>query len=857
MRPKPGPDRTNPNDRTTPKRISDGFGVYNPDKPNNKWKSEKEYKAKTDDRYGFTDENWKDAFDQAAKKNVPVVVHFGGQKTNDAEKLVDGPGKRSMENNKNAVHIYVDKQRLLEGEDKNSDLANFVKQKVHTGGKLDLAYTGIFALKPGDGGKPELGKMVANTWGGRSEIDSIIKDQLQYAQNRMDQHKGKFNVDDSNPDKKPDEKPEEKEKPTDKVDEKPDNKIEKPKPAEVKVLEDVFNQRNEIYENINKAGRSFTGPKDNRSAIEKALRFETGKGELPKLTVAERESHLNKAVEAADKVDPKQVDQARKILEEQIKLRAEKGKDLKGESKQNNQKEMEMLKRQAETLKLLDNVDAKTRMERGLFQLDESNYDKGTKDIKEAFKRDPELAKNQAYVDRIARSPYLIDQLKKDFPDLPIEAARERLKTEDTTDGEKKPEAEIKKDDLDVMPDWKSGEKEDKKPQPENDADKTVDETPEKKPETKPEKTENLADKASKEEKQEAYNRLTQSFGQIQKLISSIGPDTPFSEAEKLYGQALTLADGKAVGSFPGLKPQDVRLMQDTFKQAIEEENGSDKPDQAKLKFLGNNLKILEDFEGASDKIKLQRGWNRINNGSDSEWFSKGIKDLGEVAKNDPKVLDQKVSTVKGDISLSRAVVQVGFDKGSTAKEIKEALPFDSIDRAVDKLPQSVYVRSPEGLQELAKTAHFKGQDIFIKVGQEKGSYKCAPCEAGNKHVFSNSEVKDTLKENTVKGEFNLLDIEGKMTADNPTISFMTDQMDLKGTPAYAIARPEKQADGSFEIKVVEQAKAKDLFDSLSAMAKFDEQLAKGSIDRSKHASMVAPHAERATKALLEFLKKN
>ncbi|MEZ4544980.1 MAG: hypothetical protein R3C24_13935 [Cyanobacteriota/Melainabacteria group bacterium] len=61
---------------------------------------------------------------------------------------------------------------------------------------------------------------MANTWGARGEISSVIKDQLQYAQRRMDENKGKFKVPDAvEPETKkedgdaPEEKPEVKDKP--------------------------------------------------------------------------------------------------------------------------------------------------------------------------------------------------------------------------------------------------------------------------------------------------------------------------------------------------------------------------------------------------------------------------------------------------------------------------------------------------------------------------------------------------------------------------------------------------------------------------------------------------------------------
>ena len=147
------------------------------------------------------EQQYQDALRQAAEQGKPVVVVFGSQSARDTQKQTGETLQANMKDG-DAVFMYVDTDTL----DPNSDLGQVARRSEEDGrglgadGKSDanLAFTGIYNVEQRADGKFGLGNSVATFQGGRSEITSIMREQMQYAKrSTLDLRK------DNNPDVQP------------------------------------------------------------------------------------------------------------------------------------------------------------------------------------------------------------------------------------------------------------------------------------------------------------------------------------------------------------------------------------------------------------------------------------------------------------------------------------------------------------------------------------------------------------------------------------------------------------------------------------------------------------------------------
>ncbi len=110
------------------------------------------------------------------------MVVFGSQSARDTEKQATETIKTNMREGE-ALYLYVDTDKL----DPNSDLGRVARRNDQGGlglgstGKSDLVFTGVYAVQQNQDGSLGLGNSVATFWGGRSEISTIMREQLQYA----------------------------------------------------------------------------------------------------------------------------------------------------------------------------------------------------------------------------------------------------------------------------------------------------------------------------------------------------------------------------------------------------------------------------------------------------------------------------------------------------------------------------------------------------------------------------------------------------------------------------------------------------------------------------------------------------
>ncbi|MBX9693081.1 MAG: hypothetical protein K2Z81_11900, partial [Cyanobacteria bacterium] len=175
-------------DRNRPGAIRDNLVIVD---GNNRgtpgWPSNAEYNASIGRSFQFTDQNLNEAMARAAREGKPLVMVFGSMNTRDTRGLLDNviPAAR---NNTDAIFVYVDRSRL----NPNSELGRFAQREL---GNTNWAYTGIFTVRPGSNGEPQLdGNPVANTWGARNDIAGIIQTQVGYARGAMDARRGQFNI---------------------------------------------------------------------------------------------------------------------------------------------------------------------------------------------------------------------------------------------------------------------------------------------------------------------------------------------------------------------------------------------------------------------------------------------------------------------------------------------------------------------------------------------------------------------------------------------------------------------------------------------------------------------------------------
>lgn len=396
-------DVNNITDQTRP-RVRDNFRIVDGGKPPN-WQTNNDFNSSVKNNFNYTQDNMKDAFAQAAREGKPLVVMFGSEVTQDTKQLIEGtmPGAK---NRKDAVYMFVDRSKL----DPNSELGRFAASNI---GNTNWAYTGIFALKPGENGRPSLDNMVANTWGARGEIPSVIADQLQYAQRRMDAQKGRFNVPQDAPIPQKDQVPPPS-KPNDGTSQPGDAKPQQ-KPGDIPFLD---NTKVKISDKLSPEQRRAKEAEDRLNPVMNQI-FDSFSQlpKMPKDSFKEREAIYQRAISAADKIDPADVKTAQEHTD--LCLRLETSQLKEGDPKNaETQNRIKALKERQAQLELMNSARGWTRMNHGLNLMHYSQFDEGVKEIQEGAKHNPELMNHPNFVEQLKKTPYNPSQLQEKFPEV-------------------------------------------------------------------------------------------------------------------------------------------------------------------------------------------------------------------------------------------------------------------------------------------------------------------------------------------------------------------------------------------------------------------------------------------------------
>lgn len=744
-------------------RISDNVQIVDHGKAANDWKDSGAYNKDVDGQFKYTDKNWQAGFNEAARTGKPVVVVFGSEKTSHTKSLIDGPTKGSRDGGNDAVYIFVDKNRV----DKSTELGQYAEKNV--GNDPDMAYTGIFALTPDQDGQPHLGKLVANTWGARGEISSVIKDQLQYAQRRMDENKGKFKVPDAvEPETKkedgdaPEEKPEVKDKP---------EQNDKPKSPELTALEHLNQQREDIFGSI-VAGRNENvgADSDYREAVERMLKFKIGEGEHVGLTKDQRQQLFDKAVETADQVDPKETAMVKQFLDRELEEEKKKG-DGADKSKVDN------LTNYRATIDHMDIADGITRFERGLFHLNEGDLEDGVKDIKDAFERHPELAKQPSYIDRMAKTIYAGDELDKAFPDLKLKERQQELEKEKGETPEKTPE--------------KEPEKEPEK-QPEKEPEKTPEKEPEKVEVKEPEVKDSDEDLASIEHLKEAQGRIKEALGKIQ------GANT-YEARLAVYDSAIAAADAVDQG--------DLSRVTALFQKSLAEEQAKSDADPNTINGIKNNIEGLGRLGAADGYLRVNKGLFEMSQGQDPAAADRGMQSIAEGARRHPELME--------NAEIAGPVVEMAKAKGVPADRLRELLPYKGVSQMMEKAAYPEVAKEPESpsdnkvektpaktrfekvdslakLNEAIEAAHESGRPLIMDFRADW----CGPCQMAEKAAWSTEPVQKAIDKNAIFAQVDL-------TNSPKELESLVSEMKVEALPANVMVSTYEKPDGSIGLKEV------------------------------------------------------
>jgi len=199
----------------------------------NKFASRESYDQSVSKLTSYDYTNAHEAVKKAAAEGQGVAFIVGSQSTKDTQKLLDQMTKMK-EQNPGMQFVYIDKDKVNE-QVKNNPNSTHAKKwqdwiQQNTNGS-DLAFTSLQSVKPGEGGKPVVDRVVSTHWGG--DIKDSLLDQSRYAKNFTGSHQGHFKLSEEPAEKKPTETEQgnaDRSKPSDRA-EKPSPSNDKDEPA--------------------------------------------------------------------------------------------------------------------------------------------------------------------------------------------------------------------------------------------------------------------------------------------------------------------------------------------------------------------------------------------------------------------------------------------------------------------------------------------------------------------------------------------------------------------------------------------------------------------------------------------------
>lgn len=356
------------NDPTRKPRVKDGFQIVDGNRTKGSaWSSDADYSNAVKKNFDYTADNFNEAKLRAVREGKPLVV-VAGSNNGDTKQLVESTIPGAKNGKQSAIYVYADVNKL----DPNSELG---KKMAAARGDTSRPYTAIFAPKADASGNPQLEDHLANTWGARSEVATIVQQQLGSAQTVMDTRKGTFQVADSKTGPQPDattDKTTDPAKATDALTEK-------------RKLEDAAEER--IAPNVKTILDSFK--------------------QLKGANFTQRESLYDAANKAAAGMDPKDL---ALVKEKTTRAMQELGKS--------EGPEFDALKSRQAVLDLMTNAPSWINMNHGMSLLHTSQLDKGVAAIREGAKSNPQAYNDPKFIENLLKTPYEVSKLKEKFPEV-------------------------------------------------------------------------------------------------------------------------------------------------------------------------------------------------------------------------------------------------------------------------------------------------------------------------------------------------------------------------------------------------------------------------------------------------------
>ena len=369
--------------------MRDGFTIIDGDRAKGVgWASDAAYNDSIKKNFDFTSGDMEAAKAKAARDGVPLVVVVGNKNSADTKQLVDGVIPGAKGGAQKAVYVYAEMSQL----DPNSELG---REVAASRGDSSHPYTAIFAPKAGPDGKPQLENHIANTWGSRAEIGSIIQQQLGHAQTTMDSRKGSFNVPDGGKPVSPDGTRGPSDGSRGPSDGSRGIKPDAPVKPEATEQEKLRQQETEAEARVAPYAKTIIDS------------FKQLKG----ATYSQREGLYSQAEAAAAKLDPKDVALVKQKTSRELESEVAKGAGA-------DQQKLDTLKARQNVLDLMANAPAWTKMNHGMSQLHFSQLDQGIAKIKEGAKENPSYLNNPQFIEQLMRTPYELSTLKEKLPEV-------------------------------------------------------------------------------------------------------------------------------------------------------------------------------------------------------------------------------------------------------------------------------------------------------------------------------------------------------------------------------------------------------------------------------------------------------